>query len=481
MRFPLRRLRVLGATVVVAGSIGLGSPAAQATEPFQVQATISVAHTSQVVVSGGYAFVASNSTITVIDTNSNTIVRNVPTGGVSSPAGAAAVGNRVFFAVSGSDQLMSLNTQTWTVSLTSTNRTGNVCDKPVNLFVVSDTRLVVDCESSNAVQIYDVTGTPSIVSTVAVGGSPRLMSGSGTVIFVPNFTANSVSVVDTAAATPTATNVSVGSRPNATAFLDGKIYVANFGNNSVTILNGAAPYSPIRTLAVGNEPQEIEPCAGNIYTANRWTGNTTVISPSTNTVVNTISVADVGATTHVMGVNGGYAYFLNYDRSSVSVVDCSTQTRVAVVSIAQNPLSIAFSQSAAYIAANNNAISVVSIPTTQVSGSAGAMGESRVETLSLANAASLSCVDTSVRGVQATWITLPNSDQCQVVGDVGRRLLGWSTSEDFPVEIARRQVDKGWGAYELFNADGRMTAVFIPAGGATFLSGSTTLYPILSP
>jgi hypothetical protein len=59
-------------------------------------------------------------------------------------------------------------------------------------------------------------------------------------------------------------------------------------------------------------------------------------------------------------------------------------------------------------------------------------------------------------------------------------LLGWATSPNFPVEIAKRQVDNGWGAYETFNADGQLTGVFIPAGGATFLSTSGNLFPIWS-
>ena len=59
-------------------------------------------------------------------------------------------------------------------------------------------------------------------------------------------------------------------------------------------------------------------------------------------------------------------------------------------------------------------------------------------------------------------------------------MLGWATSPNFPVEIAKRQVDNGWGAYETFNADGQLTGVFIPAGGATFLSTSGNLFPIWS-
>ena len=46
--------------------------------------------------------------------------------------------------------------------------------------------------------------------------------------------------------------------------------------------------------------------------------------------------------------------------------------------------------------------------------------------------------------------------------------------------MAQAQVEKGWGAIELKDETGHVVAVFIPAGHATFISGSNTLYPILS-
>lgn len=81
-------------------------------------------------------------------------------------------------------------------------------------------------------------------------------------------------------------------------------------------------------------------------------------------------------------------------------------------------------------------------------------------------------------GFVGTWLTLPSADDCTSTTRSDAKLLGWSTSKDFPVEIAQRQVSNGWGAYEMTNESGRVTAVFIPAGKATFVSGSNSLYPI---
>lgn len=89
------------------------------------------------------------------------------------------------------------------------------------------------------------------------------------------------------------------------------------------------------------------------------------------------------------------------------------------------------------------------------------------------------CKDgSSVSGYVGQWLALPTD--CSLPVRSNAKLLGWSTSADFPVAIAQRQVDKGWGTYELTNDAGQLTAVFIPAGHAALVSGGNTLHPIWS-
>lgn len=89
------------------------------------------------------------------------------------------------------------------------------------------------------------------------------------------------------------------------------------------------------------------------------------------------------------------------------------------------------------------------------------------------------CTRSSESGTGGTWISLPGASDCTPPATKpNAKLLGWATSPTFPVSIAKRQVDNGWGAYETFNADGQLTGVFIPAGGATFLSAAGNIYPI---
>jgi len=449
---------------------GLQSPS-QATGQFELVGTINVSFSSGIVVSGDYAYVASSSDISIIDTTTNVVIDTVATTGARAPQGAAAMGDNVYFAAATDNKLIILNTLTRTVSYLAT--TG--CSSPNQLVVVSSTRLIANCHGSGNVQIYDVT-TPAIAGTVTTGGGPRGMSTSGGLVFVPNSNVDTMTIVDAAATPPVAVRtVNVGDQPEFTAYLDGKIYAANFAGNSVSIVDSSTG-TIVATPAVGNNPQGIASCSGNVYTSNRWTGNTSVISPTTNTVINTLSLSTVGAITHVMGVNGNYAYFLNFDRSSVSVVDCADQITVTTVSIEPNPAKVAFSSRYAYIT-GTNVISVISIAASQAESSSPS-SESIFE-LSLTPMDGTVCSKSSQSAVRGTWVTLPGAKNCNPpASKPDATLLGWSTTPDFPLDLAQRQVDNGWGTYEIFNDAGRITAVFIPAGQATFLSGTNTLYAI---
>jgi hypothetical protein len=90
-----------------------------------------------------------------------------------------------------------------------------------------------------------------------------------------------------------------------------------------------------------------------------------------------------------------------------------------------------------------------------------------------------SCLSGEITALTGAWITLPAANAC--VGDAARGasiLLGWATTPTFPMEFARRQVENGWGAYEIFDGNGQLSAVFIPAGGATLISADGSLYAI---
>jgi hypothetical protein len=76
-----------------------------------------------------------------------------------------------------------------------------------------------------------------------------------------------------------------------------------------------------------------------------------------------------------------------------------------------------------------------------------------------------------------TWVKVPTN---AVSGREGDRLLGWSTMADFPVDIALRQINNGWGAYEIFNENGSIRGVFIPVGSYVLVNADDTLHAIWS-
>lgn len=101
--------------------------------------------------------------------------------------------------------------------------------------------------------------------------------------------------------------------------------------------------------------------------------------------------------------------------------------------------------------------------------------------LSLTTSDGTACSRSSVSGTVGTWLALPSANACTPpASKPSAKLLGWATSPGFPVAIAKRQVDNGWGAYETFNSDGQLTGVFIPAGGSTLVSAAGNLYAIWS-
>lgn len=420
---------LIGASL--AATFATNAPA-KAVEPFDIAATLSVSFTSEVAISGDYAYVASNSAITIIDTRTNTVDTSVAISGANSPDGAAAIAGTVVFAARLSNKLIILDTTTRAVSYLDT--TG--CSSPSQLRVVTATRLIANCHGSGNVQIYDMTG-PSIVGTVTTGTGPRGMSVANGRVFVPNSQNSNIpgtmTVVDAAASTPSAlATVNVENQPEFTAYLDGKVFVANYGSSTVSIVD-ATSYSVLSTVAVGTNPQGLADCSTHVYSANRTSGNTSVMSPSSNTVTDTVLLAGPGATTHVVGAQGDYAYFLNFSDRSVSVVDCTDQTVAATIPIGVSPSKIAFASEYAYVTSTGSpgTITVIAIPPTPdpdpTPGAATVGGRYAEFVFELADGRECTSISPVMVRVGAMY-TLPGVDaDCRPV--VGATVGGWAVPQ----------------------------------------------------
>ena len=78
-----------------------------------------------------------------------------------------------------------------------------------------------------------------------------------------------------------------------------------------------------------------------------------------------------------------------------------------------------------------------------------------------------------VAEVSRGWIALPSPD---VQARSSLTFLGWATSVDFPIDVARGQVSKGWGTFDQVIEGERM--IFIPAGGSIHVTAPTRLFAI---
>jgi len=117
--------------------------------------------------------------------------------------------------------------------------------------------------------------------------------------------------------------------------------------------------------------------------------------------------------------------------------------------------------------------------------SSGGVADPVVRTVSFVLPEGMSCTSGNALDKEDGWLPLPSARDCTWAGNSSDgtdspALLGWATTPDFPVAIAQRQIDNTWGAYELTDSDGRMTAVFIPVGGAADITADTRLYPIFT-
>jgi YVTN family beta-propeller protein len=132
----------------------------------------------------------------------------------------------------------------------------------------------------------------------------------------------------------------VGSNPTRVAIsADGATaYVTNTGTtgspgNTVAIYEIATGTS-ISTVFVGTGPESIvlNPAGTKLYVANRTSGTVSVISTATNLVINTISVG-VGATDIAFSPDGSRAYVSRYNASGLTdVIDTATETALTPIS-----------------------------------------------------------------------------------------------------------------------------------------------------
>ena len=404
---------------------------------------------------GSKVFV-SNSTagsVSVIDTATrtvaNTITSNIgstPVGIAISPSGSTAfVGNYAAGVITAID--IATNT---TTAHNIAAATGQQCNWILNLRAsFDDSSLFLACQDDVRVQALDLPLSRNTGRLLELTGSDNFPTDLAV-------TANDQSLV-------VAVNGS-GTNANTALF----ITLANLPANS---------YIPAN---VGAFSVAISPTSGLAYLAGRNSGAISVVNPNTRTSAGADIVVGGDLTDIVITPDGSQAIVSVIDQDVVKFINLETGSVTHTVGVGgTDPQSIALSRDGRflYTANRSGSVGVIAVPVSQAP-STSSDGSPMFE-LTFSAGTEARCSTSQWIARMGAWIRLPAADDCTApVGNPTATLLGWATSSAFPVDIARRQVDNDWGAYETFDEDGRLTGVFIPAGGATLVTGSLTLHAI---
>ncbi len=211
----------------------------------------------------------------------------------------------------------------------------------------------------------------------------------GTTGYVTNFNDNSVSIIDIATNTVTGFVTDTDStfnHPQAIAITpNGNIaYVCNLTGNSVSIIDILT--NSVIGIVTDNDNTFVNPQAititpnGNIAYVCNVTGNSVSIidtNPNSGTYNTVIGiVTDNGSTfsgPYAIAItpDGNTAYVCNYNNSSVSIIDITTNTVTNTLAVGGNPLAIAitFDGTTAYVCNyNDNTVSIIDLATNTVIG-----------------------------------------------------------------------------------------------------------------
>ena len=288
--------------------------------------------------SGPYAYIpnADSNNVSVINTDTNTVVATVPVGAFPIGVAVNPSGTRVYVTNMHDNSISVINTATNTVVATV-----GVGYWPCGIAVnPSGTRVYVTNVADHNVSVID-TSTNTVIATVAVGSSPYCVAvnPSGTRAYVVNDDGDDkVSVINTATNTIVAT-IWVGSDPREVVFNPSgtRAYVANIGSNNVSVIN-TATNTVVATIGVGKHPRGIavNPSGTRAYVTNMFDNNISVINTSTNTVVATIGVGG-GPASVAVNPSGTSVYVTNLVSNDVSVINTFNNTVVATIGVGISP------------------------------------------------------------------------------------------------------------------------------------------------
>lgn len=194
-------------------------------------------------------------------------------------------------------------------------------------------------EFDDRVEVFDTESFQSL-RTVKVGRMPHFALVAGDQVFVTNFGGGNVTVLSRSKRKTLAT-VPVGTGSlGAGATKDGKrIYIACHNSNQVAVIDGNS-HQVVARIPTGAGPVQVTvtPDQAHAYVANDGAGTVQKIDLAGNQVVKTIPIApDAGS--HGVGFAGGGRWLLitNTGAATVSVIDTDTDEVVKTIPVPKAP------------------------------------------------------------------------------------------------------------------------------------------------
>jgi len=257
------------------------------------------------------------------------------------------------------------------------------------------------------------------------------------------------------------------------------VYAATDGGLSISTDNGATFTNRTTADGIGsNTVYDVDVVGSAVYAATD--GGLSISTDAGATFTNKSTTDGIGSN-RVWGVDvvGSHVYAATSAGLSISTDGGATFTnRTTADGLANNGVHGVYADSSGVYAATSSGLSILTdcAPASRDgSGSSGTAAPTVDISFDQGCPAMSDSWDPTVQ--LGEWKSLPSAIEISVpVNGVGDTLLGYATTDAFPVSIARRQVDNGWGAYEIFDEAGLLSSIFIPTGGAAHVTATPTFF-----
>lgn len=297
--------------------------------------------------SGPYAYVTNNrGNVSVIDTQTNTIVANVSTGGTLPFAVAVnPAGTKVYVANYDRNNLAIIDAATNTVTTTVP-----IGASPFGVAVnAAGTKIYTTGERDYNLTVIDA-ATNNVTARVPMGWAHRVLPAG-------------LAEAEEVGALASTSGYSYGIAPNPAGT---KVYVANFWDGNVSVIDTAG--NTVETvIQLGDSPDSMvmNSAGTKLFVTSASESNLTVINPDTNAVTAKIRVGSFPIAV-ALNPTGTRAYVANRDSGTVSVIDTATNTVIATVILGGRPFGVSVTPDGAKVYVSNfnsNNVSVIDAAT----------------------------------------------------------------------------------------------------------------------